>query len=119
MQNFKMCILICSVFLVVSCEKIPWNTSTSPPQALAKTDEQKIIFQLITSNEGKLYRLNSSTGEIFVVTDTGLTELTSETTVLQIGQYYKMADGKTEAKFLKYLGDGKFEPSRFAIKEIK
>lgn len=76
-------------------------------------------YQLITAQDGKLFRLNSQTGETYLVTDSGLVQLTDKWPMLQVGEYYQMADAKTDEKFLKYLGDGRFEKGKWAIKKVR
>lgn len=46
----------------------------------------------------------------------GITELHETTPRLEIGRYYEMPDAaKNDEKFLEYIGQGKFEKSKFAI----
>jgi hypothetical protein len=75
-------------------------------------------FQLTPGPDGKVFRLNSETGETYLVTDSGLVELSDAAPVLRVGEYYEMADASTNEKFLKYLGQGKFEQSAWAIKQL-
>jgi len=43
---------------------------------------------------------------------------TNEPIALSIGRYYKMPDAASEAVYLKYLGNGEFEQSKFSITEV-
>jgi len=76
-------------------------------------------FQIIESKDGRVIRLNKNTGDMHLVDGKGLIALTENTIVLKKGHYYEMGDGKKDAKYLKYLGNGKFEKSKFAIRQVK
>ncbi len=71
-------------------------------------------YQLHTAPDGKIYRLNQKSGEIHLVTPDGLIRLSDGYVTLTKGSYYKLEDGK----FLKYLGDGKFEKNDYAIRQV-
>lgn len=73
---------------------------------------------MVTSKDGQLYRLNGVTGEIALVTDSGLRPLSNDPTKLRIGEYYEMSDVTSGEKFLKYLGNGQFEKSLYAIRKV-
>ena len=72
-------------------------------------------YQLITATDGKIFRLDIKTGAVHYVTSDGMFPLTDQTPKLRIGEYYEMVDAKGDMKFLKYLGNGQFEMSKFAI----
>ena len=74
-------------------------------------------YQLVNVSDGKVYQLDTKTGALHFVTPEGMYVLTEKVAlpVLRKGQYYEMEDGREEAKFLKYLGNGQFEKNKFAI----
>ena len=84
-----------------------------------KWGSEAATYQLVTAQDGKLFRLNNQTGETYLVTDRGLVQLTDEWPMLRVGEYYQMADAKTDEKFLRYLGDGNFEKGKWAIKKVR
>ena len=88
--------------ILIGCEQL------TQPQA----------FQLSTTPDGKMLRLNTKSGEIHLVTDEGLIHLNEKNPVLIVGEYYKMSDAETDQKFLKYLGSTQFETSAWAIKQL-
>jgi len=69
-------------------------------------------YQLQTTAEGKVFRIDKNNGDISLATPEGLIKLSDGTPTLVIGQYYKKEDGK----FLKYIGNGRFEESEVAIR---
>ena len=71
------------------------------------------------TQDGRVLRLNKNTGEMHLVEGTRLVSLSEKTATLQVGAYYEMGDAKSEEKFLKYLGNGKFERSKFAIVPVE
>jgi hypothetical protein len=76
-------------------------------------------YQIYEAKDGKIFRLNQQTGELHLIEGGSLVSLSEKTVVLKVGGYYEMEDGNKEAKFLKYLGNGKFEKSKFALISIK
>ncbi len=77
------------------------------------------VYQIHEAKDGRILRLNLQTGEMHLVSNEDLVSLSEKSPILKIGSYYKMEDGKKEAKYLKYLGNGRFEKSKFAILSIK
>jgi len=77
------------------------------------------VYQIHETKDGKILRLNKQTGALYLVEGDSLVSLYDKTVVLKIGSYYEMEDGKKEARYLKYLGNGKFEKSKVAILSIK
>lgn len=71
-------------------------------------------YQLVTSPDGKVYRLDTKTGAVHYVTPDGTFSLSERTPKLKQGQYFQLEDGK----FLKYIGNGQFEKSDYAIREV-
>jgi len=115
MSTARLLTLLVAVFLACGCDKVQSVIGKQPAEADAREPLQP-TYQLVTTKDGKLYRLNDLTGEIFLVTDTGLKKLETDLGTLHVGEYYRMADAKGGEKFLKYLGDGRFEKSAWAIK---
>lgn len=74
-------------------------------------------YQIVSAADGKLYRLDTKEGAVHFLTPGSMTRLSESTPVLRVGGYYKMADATDDTKFLKYLGKGQFEKSKFAILE--
>ena len=72
-------------------------------------------YQFVTSSNGDAYVFQATTGKISRVTNDGLATLSEATQTLKIGRYYKFEDATKEEPFVKYIGGGKFEPSKFAI----
>ena len=75
-------------------------------------------FSIHEAKDGRIFRLNHDTGDIYLVTDSGLQNLTEGTIKLRVGEYYEMETMQGDSKFLKYLGNGKFEKSKYAIRQI-
>ena len=72
-------------------------------------------YQMVTTTDGKLYRLDTKDGSVHYITSESMTHLVESTPELQVGGYYKMADATDDTKFVKYLGNGQFEKSKWAI----
>ena len=73
-------------------------------------------FLLTESERGEVYRLDTQTGEITLVTPDGLVRLNYKTPQLEIGRYYRLEDPPVgDPHFLKYLGNGSFEESEYAV----
>jgi hypothetical protein len=77
------------------------------------------VYQIYEAKDGRVLRLNLQTGDVHLVAKEGLVSLSDKSQILKVGSYYEMDDGPKEAKYLKYLGGGKFEKSQFAILSIK
>jgi hypothetical protein len=77
------------------------------------------LYQIHEAKDGRVLRLNMQTGAVHLITNKGLDELSENSPDLKVGKYYEMEDGLKEEKYLKYLGNGKFEKSKFAILSIK
>jgi hypothetical protein len=71
-------------------------------------------YQLLASPDGKVYRLDVKTGAVHYITPDGMFPLLSGTPKLTNGQYFQLEDGK----FLKYIGNGQFEKSDYAVRKI-
>lgn len=69
-------------------------------------------YQLLASPDGKVYRLDAKTGAVQYVAPDGTFSLSEGTPKLKQGQYFQLEDGK----FLKYIGNGQFEKSDYAIR---
>src|SRR5213593_4643908 len=83
--------------VVVGCQPNPDARDTQTalqrnPALGTSVDAGVPVFQAVTSPDGKLFRLNTRTGQMHLVTTDGLLELTDAIKVLRIGEYYKMAD---------------------------
>jgi len=79
--------------------------------------EESSRYQVITTAKGEVYRLDDQTGKVHHVSPEGMFLLHDNTPIITVGSYYKMEDvsAEGEPQFLKYLGEGKFEKSQFAI----
>ena len=75
-------------------------------------------FSIQEVKDGRVFRLNHHTGDIYLVTDRGLQHLSEGTIEFRVGDYYEMEAKLGDSKFLKYLGNGKFEKCKFAIRQI-
>lgn len=75
-------------------------------------------YQVISSSDGKVYRLNNKSGEIYVIENGTMNRISAEPrTKLVIGNGYETENGKV----LKYLGKGQFKHkpiSEFTDKEL-
>ncbi|MCG7868776.1 MAG: hypothetical protein JAY74_20695 [Candidatus Thiodiazotropha taylori] len=76
------------------------------------------IYSIKEAKDGRVFRLNQNTGEIYLITNSGLQQLTEGTIELRVGEYYEMELKMGDYKFLKYLGNGKFEKSKFALRRV-
>jgi hypothetical protein len=72
-------------------------------------------YQLLASPDGQVYRLDAKTGAVDYVTPDGMFSLSEATPKLKQGQYFQLEDGK----FLKYIGNGQFEKSDYAVRRVK
>ncbi|PXX41588.1 hypothetical protein [Undibacterium pigrum] len=68
-------------------------------------------YQLVTSSDGKVYRLDSQSGTVHYVTPEKMLALNDELPTLHVGEYYQMADASGNVKYLKYVGNAQFEKS--------
>ena len=75
-------------------------------------------YQVVTTADGRLFRLDTKDGTVHFLTSDSMTLLSDSTPVLRVGGYYKMADATGDTKFLKYLGNGQFEKSKFAVLSV-
>ena len=75
-------------------------------------------YQIISAADGGIYRLDTKEGAVHRILQEGMVQLSDQTPVLRVGDFYQMADAKDDTKFLKYLGDGKFEKNKFAIRKF-
>ena len=81
----------------------------------SSSSAEEVVYALYESEAGKLFRLNKTTGELCLIEETALRCLHNAIVTLQVGEYYEMSDAKGDEKFLKYLGEGKFETSAWAV----
>lgn len=72
-------------------------------------------FAIHQADGNGVYLINMDTGGVDLVSPTGIKKLDRETPLLIAGQYYKTESGK----FLKYLGNGTFEASDFAVRKVE
>lgn len=104
-MNRQHSLAVLFVLTLVGCDQ---------PFGGAEVDQPR--YKLIEVQSGDVFRLDSETGAVTLVTIEGMKELTYETPLLEIGGYYKLEDSIAgESGYLKYLGGGKFEESEFAI----
>ncbi|MBI3728301.1 MAG: hypothetical protein HY254_08195 [Burkholderiales bacterium] len=68
-------------------------------------------YQLLTTPDGKVYRLDVKSGSVHYVTTEKMLALNDELPTLHVGEYYQMADAKGNVKYLKYVGNAQFEKS--------
>jgi len=74
-------------------------------------------YQLTTTTDGKIYRLDTKTGAVHYITPDRMISLSDEIPMLRIGEHYQMSDAKDDTKFLKYIGSGQFEKSQWAVQK--
>ena len=74
-------------------------------------------YRFVSINDGKVYRLDRETGAIDYVRGDHLVRVTKKIPVLRVGKYYEMGDAEEDPKFLKYLGDARFQKSKHAVQE--
>ena len=66
-----------------------------------------IQYQLISSSDGYVYRLDGNTGEVMIINQGTMSKVSqSEQTNLVINGLYKTEEGK----IIRYIGKGKFVP---------
>lgn len=66
-------------------------------------------YQLVASTDGRVYRLNKTSGEVWLIEPEGTKKLAEEGLItLKASTYYKTEDGGV----VRYLGKGKFEPPK-------
>ncbi len=70
---------------------------------------------LFNASSGDTYKIDHSSGKVFLLTNDREIQLRSSTPVLKVGFYYEMEDAENGKKYLKYLGNGKFEASEYAV----
>ena len=68
-------------------------------------------YQLVTSSDGKVYRLDAQSGTVHYVTGDKMVALNDGLPTLHVGEYYQMSDAAGGTKYLKYLGNAQFEKS--------
>jgi len=71
------------------------------------------IYSIHESKDGRVFRLNHQSGDIYLIKQDGLLHLSESNIILQIGRYYRTEKGYK--KYLKYLGNGEFESSKYAV----
>lgn len=113
MQKIKWLFIPVAALIVLGCD--------------AQFDQLKPSYEM-HNIDGQLYRLNIKTGEVAYITQEGLRTLSEETHQLKIGRYYRKegaageyeedAIKKGKRPFLKYLGNGKFQDSMFAVLHV-
>ena len=92
-------ILISCVLTIVVC--------TVPIVSLATASSQSETFQLHTAPDGRVYRIETSTGKTNWLDGSTFREITEQTmTQLEIGKVYRGEDGKSTYR---YEGVGKLE----------
>lgn len=79
---------------------------------------QREDYQFVTTTTGEAYVFHPKTGKVSLVSKDGLHLLQDATPMLRIGEYYELQDGTTDARFVKYLGGGKFEPAKYSIRKV-
>jgi hypothetical protein len=109
----------CVLIFLSGCEKLSSDGRDIklPDGWSVKTDKQA-DFQFVTSPDGSAYVFDPSSGKISRVTPSGLNTLSEAIPILKIGGYYWPEDGPDDKPYLKYVGDGHFEPKKFTITEI-
>ena len=101
MRNKRLLILLIVAVSLAGCD---W--SLSQPH-----------YQMITTQDGEVYRLDLKTGAVHFISPDGMFALSDRIPILRKGEYYQMEDAKDDSKFLKYVGDGQFEKSKIAIQK--
>ena len=87
------------------------------PSTLGLSRNTQPQYQLISATDGKVYRLDSQTGAVHYITPERMVSLSNGLPVLRVGEYYQMSDAKDDTKYLKYLGNGQFEKSQWAVQK--
>ena len=117
MNAVRVLALAVLIFATGGCDKA--QLSTAQPSDSAPSFPASSAFQLVTTKDGRLYRLNTTSGEMQLVTDSGLRSIGSDLIVLHVGEYYEMEDATSKDKFLEYLGEGRFKKSAWAAQQIQ
>lgn len=102
-----------TIILGLSCLLI--SACTQQDETAAQHPQQQSRFQLVTSADGRVLRLDGENGNVHLVTGDYLMHLSEGAPALVVGGYYRMADETGDERFLKYLGNGNFERSAYAI----
>jgi len=103
--------------LLVGCDLLP-NSSQGEHDAIAASAPEASAFRIKSTPDGRAFLLNESTGELHLITSDRLVALRAGSVKLAVGEYYEMPDATGEKKFLKYLGNGQFEQSAFAVRRV-
>jgi hypothetical protein len=101
MSRFTLRLLFAATVLSTGCERF-----------------QQDEYHFVTAPSGECFVFHPKTGRISRVTKDGIVVLRESTSVLRIGEYYKMEDASGDLPFLKYTGGGKFESAKWAVKKI-
>ncbi len=73
-------------------------------------------YQLVASTDGRVYRLNKVSGELWLVEKEGTKKITEQGMImLEAGNHYKIEDGGV----VRYLGKGKFEPPKSSSEHMR
>ena len=88
------------MFLLVGCDKTT---------ALSNFNEKN--FQIISAQDGSAYRLNSATGQVSLITTTGIKPINETAITLEIGKIYTLENNATAI----YEGKGIFNTNTRAI----
>ncbi len=100
-----------TIFLTILISSLLLSGCEQLDEKFGKQSSKTSRYQLHHISEKKVFLLDTEAGALYAVSSEGLHELSHEVPTLEIGQYYKDED----EKFLKYLGNGKFEESNMAI----
>jgi hypothetical protein len=95
---------------LVGCDKLP-TQSPAPGWSVVKLSDEEGTnrYQLHATADGKMYRLDTRTGQTSLVTEKGLTTLPDDRRIqLKVGAIYNLEDGKLSALYegsLKFTTD--------------
>ena len=101
--------MLTAIFVLVAISGCEW------PLGLSRNTQPQ--YQLISATDGKVFRLDLQTGAVHYITPERMVSLSNGLPVLRVGEYYQMSDAKDDTKYLKYLGNGQFEKSQWAVQK--
>lgn len=79
--------------------------------------ESDARYEFTSSQDGALYRLDTETGAVALVSPDGISLLEERIVQLKKNNYYEMEDGQEGDRFLLYIGNGQFEKRKYAVIE--
>ena len=91
----RLCFALFLAILLVGCGKLPAEKSIDYSHLWkAKTSSDSTRYQLNATSDGKMFRLDTQTGQTSLVTDKGLMTLPDDQSIqLKVGGIYKLETG--------------------------